>query len=223
MSYEKKVLKLMHDKNYSEALILCEELINNGQKSHSIKLLYADILHKLYRYREALNAIRSIDCSDEALIPEAAIIVDWCSDFIHKITEAPPCDTKEFIKTAMDICDKLINENKYKFDAMYTKGNALAAIGKITESRLLLHQVEENVPDEWGLLVETIINIGNSYQREGRFIEAIELYERAIKQMQTSRWDRACWQLFVSCFLSNSKTRQVSLIYVPFLFLSSRR
>src|SRR3972149_1142728 len=106
MSCEKQILKLMHDKNYSEALVLCEKLVNDSQRSNSIILLYADILHKLYRYREALNAIRLIDGSDEALISEAAIIVDWCSDFMYRNAEPPPCDTKKFLKTAMDICDK---------------------------------------------------------------------------------------------------------------------
>ena len=66
---------------------------------------------------------------------------------------------------------------------MYYKANALSVISEKTASKLLLHQVIDSCPSDLYLLARTIINLGNSYIEEGRFVEAIELYEKAIRQM----------------------------------------
>ena len=121
MHIEKKIEKLIVKEKYEEALHLCETANTKKQSSPTIRLQHARILHKLYRYKEAFDIIRTLDQSGDTLITEAAIIIDWCSDFLYKNYESPPYELEEFIKKAINICDKLIAENKHKLQAMYFK------------------------------------------------------------------------------------------------------
>ncbi|TAL27923.1 MAG: tetratricopeptide repeat protein, partial [Nitrospirae bacterium] len=185
MSIEQQIEKLIGEERYEEALSLCETVNDTYQKSHVIRVQNARALHELYRYEEALEIIKTLDPSEESLITEAAIIIDWVSDFYYKNCDAPPYEIPVFINKAINICDRLIAGNTpYKLDAMYYKANALSAISEKTAYRLLLHEVIDSSPsDIHHLLARTTINLGNSYIEEGRYVEAIELYEKAVRRM----------------------------------------
>lgn len=184
MSIEQQIEKLIGKERYAEALSLCETVNDTYQKLHVIRVQHARVLHELYRYEEAFAVIKTLKPSEESLITEAAIIIDWVTDFSYKNCEVPPYEIPVFINKAINICDRLIEgSTPYKLDAMYYKANALSAISENTASRLLLHKVIDSYPSDLYLLARTTINLGNSYIKEGRFVEAIELYERAIRQM----------------------------------------
>lgn len=183
MSIEKQIERFIGEERYEEALSLCETAKANNEITYSIEVQHARILHELYRYQEAFAVVKTLNPSEESLITEAAIIIDWVSDFRYGNYEAPPCKFDEFAKRAIVTCERLIDESKlYRIAAMYYKANALSAISQITESRLLFHQVIDSTQTDQHLLARAIINLGNSYLQEGRFLEAIEIYERAIRQ-----------------------------------------
>ncbi|MDP2278890.1 MAG: LA2681 family HEPN domain-containing protein [Nitrospirota bacterium] len=184
MSIEKQIEKLIGEERYEEALSLCETVDDTHQNSYVIRVQHSRVLRELYRYKDALAIIGTLNQTEESLITEAAIIIDWVSDFYYKNCESPPYEIAEFMGKAIDICDRLIEGNTpYKLDAMYYKANALSAISEKTAYRLLLHQIIDSLPSDLHLLSRTTINLGNSYIEQGRFIEAIELYEKAIRRM----------------------------------------
>ncbi|MCX5816087.1 MAG: LA2681 family HEPN domain-containing protein [Proteobacteria bacterium] len=153
------------------------------QKTPRIRLLRVNALRSMYRYKEAFGEIELLEMTPDVLIERAAVMIDWCSDHLYGNCQAPPYDIGKFLREAVKICDELICVNKFKLDAIYFKANALSALENITESRLLLHQATDESPHDWQLWTQAIINLGNSYQQEGRFIEAIENYLTAINRM----------------------------------------
>ena len=180
MDLQENIEKLIREEKLHDALSLCESVIKGGTSSQTIKLQYVRILHELYRYKEAFELIGTLEKSEESLITEAAIIVDWVSDYQYGNYEAPPFNIDDSIKKAIHLCDNLM-ESDYKLDAMYFKANALSAISQRTAARLLFHEVIDHSPISGHLLARTIINLGNGYLEEGRFVEAIEIYEKAIR------------------------------------------
>ena len=181
VTIEEQIQNLLQQKKYKKALSLCDGIMKE-QRTPRIAILKACTLKNLYRYQEAVTEIQTLEVTPDVLIEHAAILIDWCSDYQYGNCDALPCDTAKALNDAIAMCDELINMDRFKFDAIYCKASALSALGNNTESRLLLHGAIDNAPMDWQLWTEAIINLGNSYQQEGRFVESIENYIDAIKK-----------------------------------------
>ncbi|MGB8220523.1 MAG: LA2681 family HEPN domain-containing protein [Methanoregula sp.] len=200
--------------------------------SDQLKILYkkSSQLYQNYQYDEALAVINSLSKKDKNTLSfrslKSCILIDrWNgeSNTKHEIIEA--------INHLKILLEK---DNKNQYHYLYNLGNAyqkIAASDLIKNKRnlnpeIILNlekaksqfeksiQIEDNQPEVW-------INLGNTLNYLGRYLEGIECYDNAIVRNPThyNAWaarGTCCWHL--SNFVSNEEDKKL-LMHHAMVFL----